>query len=196
MRNRLTPLLIAAGLLALAGCGSTPPTAINDVCAVFAQRDGFFNDWYDDARRAERRYNIPVNVIMATMRVESGFDGDARPPRRKLLGFVPWKRPSSAYGFSQALDGTWEQYRKETGRSMARRGDFSDSVDFIGWYYGKTIEKYGVPRDDAFSLYLSYRYGWTGYGRGTWRNNPEALRSANRTAAFAARYAAQLRECD
>ena len=187
--------LITAGLLALAGCGSTPPTAINDVCAVFAQRDGFFTDWYKDARRAEDRYDIPVPVLMATMRVESGFDGDARPPRHKVLGFVPWKRQSSAFGYSQALDGTWAQYRRETGNHGARRTDFASSIDFVGWYYAKTVEKYGVPRDDAFSLYLSYRYGWTGYARGGWRNDAGALKSASKTANMANQYTLQLGGC-
>ncbi len=182
-------------LLALAGCGSTPPASINDVCAVFAQRDGFFNDWYDDARRAERKYGIPVPVLMATMRVESGFDGDARPPRNKFLGIVPMKRKSTAFGYSQALNGTWSQYRKETGRSMARRTDFGDSVDFVGWYYAKTVQKYGIPRDDAYSLYLSYRTGWSGFGRGVWRNNPGAMKTATKTANMASSYAFQLRNC-
>lgn len=182
-------------MLALAGCGSTPPTAINDVCSVFAQRDGFLRDWHADAKRTERKYGIPVPVLMATMRVESGFDGDAKPPRRKLVGFVPWKRPSTAYGYSQALNGTWAQYQKETRSPMARRTNFSDSVDFVGWYYSKTVEKYGVRPDDAYSLYLSYRYGWTGFSRGSWQNDAGALKSASRTASIAESYSAQLRGC-
>ncbi len=195
MRQLWKPLLIVASVLALTGCGSTPPTAINDVCSVFAQRDNLFRDWHADAKRTERKYGIPVPVLMATMRVESGFDGDAKPARTKLLGFVPWKRPSSAYGYSQALDGTWDQYRRETGSPMARRTNFSDSVDFVGWYYSKTVEKYGVSRDDAYSLYLSYRYGWTGFARGSWQNDAGARKTAARTASIADNYALQLRGC-
>lgn len=196
MQRTLTLPLFAATLLALAGCGSTPPTAINDVCEVFAQRDGFFNDWYADARKAEKRHGIPVHVLMATMRVESGFDGDARPARKKVFGFVPWKRPSSAYGFSQALDGTWSQYKKETGRHMASRTKFADSVDFVGWYYAKSVDKYGLSRDDAFSLYLTYRYGWAGYRSGRWQSDAGAQKSASRAADFAQTYAWQLTSCD
>lgn len=195
MSPRIALPLVALGLLLVAGCGRSPPSTINDVCAVFSQRDGFFNSWYADARRASRRHGIPVHVLMATMRVESGFDGDARPPRKKLLGVVPWKRPSTAYGYSQALDGTWDQYRRETGRPMARRTDFTDSVDFIGWYYAKTVKTYRVPRDDAYSLYLSYLSGWSGFGRGSWRNNSHALKTAARTQNFADTYAYQLRGC-
>lgn len=191
------PLRLLAGfvLLALAGCGSTPPSTINNVCSVFAERSGVFRGWHHHAERAERRYGIPVPVLMATLRVESGFDGDARPPRRKLLGVVPWKRKSTAYGYSQALNGTWDEYRRETGRSMARRSDFSDAVDFVGWYHAKTVRKHGISPTDTFTLYLNYRYGWSGFASGRWRGNPEATRSASRTQRFAQQYAEQLRGC-
>lgn len=187
--------LLGAIALVLAGCGSTPPKQINDICAVFSQRSGLFTSWYADAKRAEAAHGIPVHVLMATMRVESGFDGDARPPRGKILGVIPGKRPSSAYGYSQALDGTWEQYQRETGRGMARRTDFGASVDFIGWYHVKTVQKFGVRRDDAYSLYLAYHSGWTGYQRGVWRERPVAQRGAAKAADMASRYQAQLTMC-
>ena len=57
--------------------------------------------------------------------------------REKLFGIIPWLRPSTAKGYSQALDETWEQYIDETGNTWARRGSFSDSADFIGWYAEK-----------------------------------------------------------
>ena len=75
---------------------------------------------------------MPVHVLMATIRIESGFEQRARPPRRKLLGFIPWTRASTAYGYSQALDGTWDEYRATTGNRGARRTNFSDAVDFVG----------------------------------------------------------------
>ncbi len=196
MRTRFLSLaLMGVCSLSLAGCGSTPPTQINDICAVFSQRSGLFTDWYADAKRAEAAYGIPVNVLMATMRIESGFDGDARPPRTKVFGVIPGKRPSSAFGYSQALDGTWEEYRRETGRGMARRTDFGASVDFIGWYHAKTVGKFGVPPDDAHSLYLAYHSGWTGYQRGVWRERPVAQKGAAKAADMASRYRAQLTMC-
>lgn len=195
MNRWLTLSCLVGALFALAACGGSPPSSINNVCAVFDQRDGFFNDWYATARKAERRHGIPVHVLMATMRVESGFDGDARPPRHKVLGVVPWKRKSSAFGYSQALNGTWAQYRRETGRTMARRGDFSDAVDFIGWYHAKTAKKYGVHSHDAYNLYLGYRYGWSGFARGAWRGDPGGHKTAAKTASIANSYALQLRNC-
>lgn len=191
---RLSLIVAITAPLALAACASKPDN-INNVCAVFEQNDGFINNWYRDANRAERRYGVPVPVIMATVRKESGFDGSARPPRKKLLGFIPWKRASSAYGYSQALDGTWLQYQRETGRHSARRSDFGDAVDFIGWYHSKTAEKFGVATNDTYNLYLAYYHGWGGYARGDWRGNASIQRYARETDSMARQYAAQMRRC-
>ena len=114
----------------------------------------------------------------------------------KLLGFIPWTRVSSAYGYSQALDGTWAQYRRETGNFAARRTDFSDAVDFVGWYHAKTADTFGVARNDTFNLYLAYYSGWTGYKRGDWQDNTGLQRYARETESMARNYAAQFRDCD
>jgi hypothetical protein len=70
--------------------------------------------------------------------MESDFDWLAKPPRQKLFKVIPYKRPSSSFGYSQAVNGTWEQYKKETGNKLAVRTRFKDSVDFIGWYTNKS----------------------------------------------------------
>ena len=57
---------------------------------------------------------------------------------KKLFKVIPFKRPSSSFGYSQAVIGTWEQYKKETDSPLATRARFKDSVDFIGWYINKT----------------------------------------------------------
>ena len=97
---------IALMAFSLAACASAP-SRVTDACAVFEQRDGFFNNWARDAKKAEREFGVPVPILMATIYVESGFRANARPPRTKLLGFIPWKRQSTAYGYAQALDGPW-----------------------------------------------------------------------------------------
>ncbi len=188
-------LALAAGLaLSLSAC-ATAPSRINDVCAVFDQRDGWFNNWRSAAERTERRYGVPVPVLMATVRKESGFKGNARPPRTKLLGFIPWKRQSSAYGYSQALDGTWAQYVRESSNFTARRTNFADAVDFVGWYHSKTSDSLGVARNDTYNLYLAYYLGWNGYKRGAWRGNSGIQNYARSTDQMARRYAAQLQQC-
>lgn len=181
-------------MLALTACASQPDR-INNVCAVFEQKDGWTNNWQRSAARAERKYGIPVPVLMATVRKESGFKTNARPPRKKILGFIPGKRISSAYGFSQALDGTWDQYRRESGNYGARRNSFDDAIDFVGWYHSKTVRTYGVSPTDTYNLYLAYYSGWSGYGRGSYRSNSGIQDYARETDSMARRYAAQLQNC-
>lgn len=192
--SSFSKVVAIALLLALSAC-ATAPSHINDVCAVFEQNDGWVNNWQTAAKRAERKYNVPVPVLMATLRKESGFKRNAKPPRTKLLGFIPWKRQSSAYGYSQALDGTWSQYQLETGNWSARRSSFADAVDFVGWYHGKTADTYGVARNDTYHLYLAYYMGWTAYKRGDWQSNAGIQAYARATDDMAKKYETQLQTC-
>ncbi|MEO9612348.1 MAG: transglycosylase SLT domain-containing protein [Nitratireductor sp.] len=181
-------------LIALAGCGSTP-RGINNVCTIFDQKDGWFGNWYRAAKKTEREYGVPASVLMATIRIESGFDSDARPPRKKLLGIIPWKRKSTAYGYSQALDGTWQSYKRETGRWGASRTDFADAIHFVGWYHYNSHRKNGIALNDAYSLYLAYYAGQAGYARGVWRGNAGMQKAARKAATMANSYADQMRQC-
>jgi len=191
MRILVLALLVA---VSLSGC-ATAPHHINDACAIFQQRDGWFNNWYASAKRTERTYGVPVPVLMATIRKESGFRPYARPPRRWILGFIPWKRPSSAYGFSQALNGTWNRYKSETGHWGADRNSFADAIDFVGWYHYQSHLQNGIPLNDTYDLYLAYYFGHTGYARGAWKNNAAVQGAAKGAAQMALSYSAQMRVC-
>lgn len=193
-RTRLTYLAAALVLLVLGGCASEP-NRINDVCAVFEQKDGWFDNWYVAARQTEKEYGVPVSILMATIRKESGYEANSRPPRTKLLGFIPWKRPSTAYGYSQALDGTWAQYKRETGRYGADRNDFADAVNFVGWYHRQSHLKNGIDLNDAYHLYLAYYFGQGAFGRGDWRGDANMQKIARSTTEMANSYAAQLQAC-
>ncbi len=192
--SRFLGLVLVCSLLGLSAC-ATAPTHINNVCSVFDQKDGWIHNWQREAYRAERKYGVPVPVLMATVRKESGFKHNARPPRKKLLGFIPWKHVSTAYGYSQALDGTWLQYQRETGNYGARRSNFGDALDFVGWYHSKTAEKFGVAKNDTYHLYIAYYSGWGGFGSGSWKNNSSLMRYAKDTDEMARNYAAQLQNC-
>ncbi len=191
MRMMFLALLLT---VPLASCARAPHH-INDVCAVFNQRNGWFNDWHSAAARAERRYGVPVPVLMAIIRKESGFRPYARPPRKWILGFIPWKRPSSAYGFSQALDGTWDRYKRETGNWGADRNSFADAIDFVGWYSRESHVRNGIPLTDTYDLYLAYYFGHTGYARGDWKSNASVQRAARSAAEMAQLYASQMQVC-
>ncbi|MBK5565976.1 hypothetical protein AB4Z34_33380 [Ensifer sp. 2YAB10] len=179
-------------LLLLAGCGTVPRDTRN-ACAVFEQRDGLFNNWRRAAYGAEREYGVPVPILMATIYTESGFRHNARPPRTKLFGFIPWTRASTAYGYSQALDGTWARYQSETGRWAARRSDFGDAIRFIAWYHRESAQQNGIALNDAYRLYIAYYHGHAGYARGNWSDT--AKTGAKRAAGMASIYNKQLRGC-
>ena len=82
---------------------------------------------------------------LAVMKQESAFDARAKAPRgeRKWFGLVKGDRLSSAYGYAQALDTTWETYKRETGNGGADRHNFRDAADFIGWYFASTGARTG-----------------------------------------------------
>ncbi|CDZ57510.1 transglycosylase SLT domain-containing protein [Neorhizobium galegae] len=183
---------IALLTLSLSACASAP-SRVTNACAIFEQRDGLFNNWARDAKKAEREFGVPVPILMATIYVESGFQPYARPPRTKLLGFIPWTRVSTAYGYAQALDGTWLSYKKDTGRWSASRTDFGDAVHFVGWYHNQSHLKNGIPLADSYNLYLAYYTGQAGYARGQFGNGVK--QTAQKSAGMAAKYEAQLRSC-
>lgn len=188
--------LLVLGLLALvAGC-ATAPRQTRNICSVFEQRDGLFTNWQRAAERTEKKYGVPVPILMATMYTESGFQPNARPPRTKLFGFIPWTRQSTAYGYSQALDGTWDHYQSATGNWAARRTNFSDAIDFIGWYHYQNGQITGIQLNDAYSLYLAYYSGPKGYMRGDWRSNAQLQKTAQKFANMAASYQQQLQSCN
>jgi hypothetical protein len=188
--------LLALVLLALvAGC-ATAPRQTRNICAVFDQRNGLFTNWERAAERTEKKYGVPVPILMATMSTESGFQPYARPPRTKLFGFIPWTRPSTAYGYSQALDGTWDHYQSATGNWAARRTNFADAIDFIGWYHSQNSQVSGIALNDAYGLYIAYYSGPKGYMRGDWRSNAQLQKTAQRFANMAATYQQQLQECN
>lgn len=180
--------------LLLAGC-ATAPSRINNACSIFAEKDGLFDNWRRQASAASREYGVPVPVLLATIYTESGFRPRAKPPRKYILGFIPWGRISSAYGYAQALDGTWAHYKRQTGRWTASRTDFGDAVRFVAWYHATSARVNGVRLNDTYRLYLNYYYGHKGYASGKWRSNPAIQKAARRSANMADTYAAQLRRC-
>jgi len=146
-------------------------------------------------KRSERKWGTPVAVQMATLYQESKFKSDARTPYRYALGVIPMGRQSSAYGYAQALDGTWDEYRNETKNYAGRRNKIDDATDFMGWYMEKTFQRHGIPKTDARRHYLAYHEGITGYGRGSYNQKAWLMRVANDVGSRAVMYDLQLRSC-
>ncbi len=183
--------MLAILVVSLVGCTSSTPERSNDLCAVFKEKRG----WYRAALRAEKRWEISIPVAMAFIYQESGFRAFAKPPRKKLFGFIPWKRPSSSLGFSQATKPAWEDYLKATDQKYTSRVNFRDSIDFVGWYNHLSSGELEITRADAFHLYLAYHEGRTGYKRRGWTQKEPLKNIARKVASRADKYAEQFGSC-
>ena len=192
--SRLIGALVA--LLVLASCGGgrgsgVAPRDLDNACSILQQRPG-----YSQAFRAtERRWGVPMHVQMATIYQESKFVSNAQTPYRFRLGVIPVGRQSTAYGYSQALDGTWDEYKSATGRWSARRNNIRDASDFMGWYMARSRDELGIPLTDARNHYLAYHEGRTGFRRGTYNSKSWLLRVSADVAQRANLYQAQLANC-
>jgi hypothetical protein len=183
-----------AVLALVAGCGSgnfTSPRNLDDACAIAAERPAYLRAM----QNASRRWGVPVHVQMATIYQESKFVGNARTPHQFVLGVIPMGRMSSAYGYSQALDSTWEEYQASTRRHGARRDRIEDATDFMGWYMDQSFQKLGIPKTDARLQYLAYHEGHSGYARGSYNAKSWLVRIAGEVGARSDLYAAQLVTC-
>ena len=179
----------------VASCGGSrnysAPRDLENACAIAAERPAYINAM----RQAERRWGVPVPVMMAAIHQESKFVGNAKTPHQFALGIIPIGRQSSAYGYSQALDGTWEEYVKETGNRRARRDDIRDATDFMGWYMNGTSRRLGVPVNDAASQYLAYHEGRSGFANGSHYSKGWLMGVSSRVDSRAQLYAVQLSSC-
>tara|TARA_Y100001947_G_scaffold90710_1_gene77450 strand:- start:19 stop:621 length:603 start_codon:yes stop_codon:yes gene_type:complete len=180
--------LILFIILFLSACSSIPKNASNS-CSIFEEK----YLWYKHAKKTEKKWGTPVYLQLAIIKMESSFDRFAKPPRQKLFKVVPYKRPSSSFGYSQAVKGTWKQYKKETGNKFATRSRFKDSVDFVGWYTNKTEKILKVSKKDAFKQYIAYHEGWGNYKN--YKSNKKVINLAKRVEKQSNIYKEQLSEC-
>ena len=185
-------LLGVALLLAVVSgsCSSpAPPRRIDDVCTLLAERDG----WWAATARAAARWGVSPGILLAVIYQESGFRAEARSWDR-FLG-IPLAPASSAYGYGQATDGAWRDYQRATGRPRARRDEFADAVDFVGWYADLVHRIAGVDKADAYHLYLGYHEGPGGLRRGSHEAKPWLLEVAGRVDERAARFERDAERC-
>ncbi|MEY1554132.1 lytic transglycosylase [Yoonia sp. R2331] len=172
------------------GYGSAPRN-LDNACSIVSERPEYLRAF----KRVERKYGVPVPGLMAMIYQESKFISNNRPPHRFALGVIPLGRQSSAVGYSQALDGTWAEYKAETGDRGAKRDNINDATDFMGWYMVQTVAENGIPIHDIRNQYLAYHDGRTGYRRGTWKSKSWLIRIAGEVESRAVLYDQQLRAC-
>ena len=184
-------LLIVFLSALLSGCFSTPAVKVNNICNLMDEEVS----WYRAIKASEKKYGAPAHVQLAIIYQESNFASDAKPPREKLFGMVPWFRPTTAYGFAQAVDDTWEWYKLKTGNKNADRDDFDDAADFVVWYMTQSSKRSGITMSDAYNQYLAYHEGHGGFNKKSYRKKPWLTKIAKKVDGNAKRYKQQLKQC-
>ena len=182
--------LFAVIFALLSGC-EAPRFDAGNLCSIYQARP----EWAVATAAAEERWGVPQEMMMAVMRHESNFDGEAQAPRKRYLGVIPGGRLSSAYGYAQALDATWEEYQQRTGNPDAERDEFADAIDFVGWYLNRARRSLQIGRQDGYHLYLIYHEGHRGFLRKDYEKNPRLMAVAKRVDETRRRYRGQLRKC-
>ena len=172
----------------ISACSSIPKNTA-DGCSIFYEK--YF--WYKHTKKTEKKWGVPIYIQLAIIKTESNFNWLAKPKRLKLFKVIPYKRPSSSFGYSQAVKGTFKQYKNETGNKLARRTRFKDSVDFIGWYMNKTEKILKIPKTDVYRQYIAYHEGWGNYKN--YKNNKKVIILAKRVTAQAEKYRKQIKQC-
>ncbi|MFD2739703.1 lytic transglycosylase [Sulfitobacter aestuarii] len=190
--SRTLRALIIVLLVASCGGGQSPaPRELDNACLILKERP----DYRRAFRATERKWGVPVHVQMATIHQESKFVSNARTPFKYVLGVIPMGRQSSAFGYSQALDGTWKEYLERTNRRSAKRDRIKDATDFMGWYMNQSRDRNGIPLYDARNQYLAYHEGHTGYSRQSYNSKAWLVAVAGKVDARARMYEAQIAGC-
>mgnify|MGYP006234842067 FL=1 len=181
-------IIICSLFFFISSCTSIPKNTLN-VCNIFSEK----YLWYKFAKKTERKWGAPIELQMAIIKKESGFDWLAKPERTKIFKVIPWKRPSSSFGYSQAVIGTWDMYKKSTGNTLASRVLFKDSSDFIGWYVNQTYKRLKISKKNYFRQYLAYHEGWKNYKHYNKKSN--VVGYAKQVSIQAKKYRSQLNRC-
>lgn len=186
--------MVATSLLLLTGCTDLPPKSFDDACVLAYSQSG----WAKTLADAQDEYQVPPGLVMSVIFHESTFNAQARPPRQTVLGFIPWRK-STAYGYAQIKNETWQWYKDKHPGLLKSRTHFSDSVDFIGWYYTlfreRTQNSIVGDYDIGKHFYLAYHDGLGGHSRKSYEGNKWLLAKARKVSERAMMYDKQLANC-
>ncbi|EPE37842.1 hypothetical protein CF66_2102 [Candidatus Photodesmus katoptron] len=187
---KLKCLYVVICTILFSGCVSSPPKQKNDICAIFQEKP----NWYAAAVKMKKKFRVPIHIAMAFMAQESNYKHNARPPKKYILGFIPWGRLSTAYGYAQAKDSTWKDFQNEI-NSSASRTNFDNSIMFIGWYINETQKQLGISKWDSYNQYIAYHEGRRGYKQKRYQSNLFLKNIAKKVEEQARDYGWQLKKC-
>ena len=184
----LVKIIIYLAVVSTTGCANvTQPKNPKNLNSIFNEK----KSWYYQARKSSKKWDMPISGMMAIMFQESSYIHDAQPARDWFF-FIPLPRKSSAYGYAQAQDSTWDIYVKEAGGLFSSRSSFADAIDFIGWYMNKTRKLNNIPATRVDLHYINYHEGWGGYRKGSYKKKKWLLKTSDKVQRLADRYSQNL----
>ena len=161
-------------------------------CIIFEQK----KNWYKSTKNSFDKWGAPIELQLAIINQESSFTQFAKPERKKIFGIIPGSRPSTAFGFAQVTNPTWDWYKTKTGNKNASRANFKDITDFIGWYVVQSEKIVGISKNDFYNQYLAYHEGQGGWKKGTHQNKKWLIEVAKNVERNANMYNNQLKDCE
>lgn len=164
---------------------------VNNACSMLKENP----DWYLSLKSSEEKWKTPIHIQLGMIRQESAFKHDAKPKRENKWHEFGSNYQSSAVGYSQALNGTWDHYLKNTQSILKDRQSFKDATDFIGWYNDKTNKKNKIAFNDPKGLYLNYHEGWRGYKKKSYEEKHFLKKASSNVVNWSKKYKEQLKGC-
>ena len=178
--------------LFIVACSSIDPKNTADSCILFKEK----KNWYKATKKSYDKWKVPISLQLAIVKQESSFKQFAKPERNKLFGFIPSKRPSTAFGYAQITDPTWEWYKTSTGKKNPSRANFNDITDFIGWYVEQSNKLLGISKKDSFNQYLAYHEGQNGWQKKSYNSKEWLIEAAKNVELNSNMYNNQLKKCE
>ncbi len=189
--DRLLKLVSILFIFVIA-CTSNQQINTADSCIIFDQK----KNWYKATKKSYEKWETPIALQLAIINQESSFNQFAKPERKKFLGIFPGSRPSTAFGYAQVTNPTWEWYKTKTGNNNASRANFSDVTDFIGWYTTQSKNIIGISKNDFYNQYLAYHEGQGGWKKKSYLEKKWLIEVAKNVERNAKMYNNQLKDCE
>lgn len=175
----------------ISGCFSTPAREVTNICNLLDEKVS----WYRAAKMSEEKWKVPMHLQLAIIHQESRFASKARPPRNKIFGIIPGARPTNSFGYTQAKKETWDWYQLKTGNKTAKRDNFSDAIDFVGWYTNQSSLRSKISKTDAYRQYLAYHEGHGGFNKKSYESKAWLIDIAKKVENKSNTYKTQLSQC-
>ena len=179
-------------IIFLYACTSNKAINTADSCIIFDQK----KHWYNATKKSYDKWGVPISLQLAIINQESSFNQFAKPKRNKILGIIPGSRPSSAFGYAQVTDPTWNWYKEMTGNNNASRANFNDITDFIGWYVNQSKKIAGISIKDSYNQYLAYHEGQGGWKKKSFLSKKWLIQAAKKVESNTKLYNNQLKQCE